>query len=63
MLELVCEGFDDDAIAARLAVARNTVRNHVAGLYRRAGVDSRARLVVWARERGVTGIGTGTRRS
>ena len=57
VLELACEGLDDDAIAARLAVARNTVRNHVAGLYRRTGVDSRAKLIIWARERGVSGTG------
>ncbi len=57
VLELVCEGLDDGAIAIRLTVARNTVRNHVAGLYRRTGVDSRAKLIIWARERGVTGAG------
>ena len=57
VLELVCQGLDDDAIAGRLAVARNTVRNHVAGLYRRTAVDSRAKLIIWARERGVTGAG------
>ncbi|NPD65633.1 PAS domain S-box protein [Lichenicola cladoniae] len=55
ILDLVCEGLDDGTIAERLAVARNTVRNHVASLYRRTGVDSRAKLIIWARERGVMG--------
>ncbi len=59
VLDLVCAGLDDDAIAERLAVARNTVRNHVAGLYRRTGVDSRGKLIIWGRERGVTGTGAG----
>lgn len=55
ILDLVCEGLDDGAIAGHLAVARNTVRNHVASLFRRTGVDSRAKLIIWARERGVMG--------
>lgn len=64
ILDLVCKGLDDGAIAGRLDVARNTVRNHVASLYRRTGVDSRAKLIIWARERGVTGspVGAGSDR-
>jgi PAS domain S-box-containing protein len=55
VLDLVCQGVDDDAIAAKLKVSRNTIRNHLTNLYRRTGAKSRAKLVVWARERGVTG--------
>ena len=55
VLCLVCQGLDDAAIAADLKVARNTVRNHVTSLYRKTKVTSRASLIVWARERGVTG--------
>ncbi len=53
VLGLVCRGQDDGAIAAALGVSRNTVRNHVAGLFRRTGVRSRAALIVWGRERGI----------
>jgi PAS domain S-box-containing protein len=52
VLELVCQGLDDAAIAKSLGVARNTVRNHVASLYRRAQVRSRSALIVWAHEHG-----------
>ena len=55
VLDLVCGGADDGAIAAGLGVSRNTVRNHVAGLFRKTGVRSRAALIVWGRERGVGG--------
>jgi len=55
VLGLVCEGLDDAAIAARLGLSRTTVRNHLHALYRRTGTGNRAKLVIWARERGVTG--------
>lgn len=55
VLDLVCLGMGDDRIAERLEVSRNTVRNHVSSLYKKTGVKSRAELIVWARERGITG--------
>ncbi|ONG54935.1 helix-turn-helix transcriptional regulator [Pseudoroseomonas deserti] len=55
ILALVSEGLDDAAIAARLGLSRITVRNHINGLYRRTGANSRPRLIVWARERGIVG--------
>ncbi|MBB5696336.1 PAS domain S-box protein [Muricoccus pecuniae] len=55
VLALVCRGMPDAAIAHKLGIARNTVRNHVAALYRKTGVSGRAALVIWARERGFTG--------
>ena len=55
VLDLVCQGADDAMIAATLNVSRNTIRNHLTNLYRRTGTKSRAKLIVWARERGVTG--------
>ncbi|MDX7951226.1 PAS domain S-box protein [Lichenihabitans sp. Uapishka_5] len=55
ILTLVCQGLEDPAIAAKLSLSANTVRNHVASLFRKTGVRTRARLIVWGRERGVTG--------
>ncbi|WP_262408399.1 helix-turn-helix transcriptional regulator [Sphingomonas sp. JC676] len=53
VLELICDDIDDAGIAAKLGLSRNTVRNHVARLYAKIGVNRRSAAVVWARERGV----------
>ena len=53
VLELVAQGLSDDEIAKRIAVSRNTVRNHVSAIYRATGIHKRNALVVWARERGL----------
>jgi PAS domain S-box-containing protein len=55
VLTLVCRGKNDPEIAADLKLARNTVRNHVASLYQKLGVNRRSALIVWARERGIGG--------
>ena len=55
VLELLCEGLDDKAIAARLELSGNTVRNHVSRLYAKIGVNRRSAAVIWARERGIGG--------
>jgi PAS domain S-box-containing protein len=55
ILELICEDLADAGIAARLGLSRNTVRNHVARLYAKIGVNRRSGAVVWGRERGVGG--------
>lgn len=55
VLELLCEGLDDRAIAARLDLSGNTVRNHVSRLYAKIGVNRRSAAVIWARERGIGG--------
>jgi DNA-binding NarL/FixJ family response regulator len=57
VLELLCEGLDDKAVAARLGLSGNTVRNHVSHLYAKIGVNRRAAAVIWARERGISGRG------
>jgi len=51
VLGLICEGLDDKAIAERLILSANTVRNHVASIYAKAGVNHRAAAIAWARER------------
>ena len=53
ILELICSDMDDRTIAERLALSRNTVRNHVARLYAKISVNRRSGAVVWGRERGI----------
>ncbi|KLK89585.1 LuxR family transcriptional regulator [Microvirga vignae] len=53
VLTLVCQGKSDPEIGTELKLARNTVRNHIASLYQKLGVNRRSALVVWARERGI----------
>ena len=53
VLERVCKGQTDADIAAELKLSRNTVRNHVATLYDKIGVNRRSAAVVWGRERGL----------
>ena len=52
ILNLICSGLDDDAIARKLGLSRNTVRNHGAALYRKLGVHKRSEAIVWGRENG-----------
>lgn len=54
VLGLICEGQDDQAMSDTLGLSRNTVRNHIAALYRRIGVNRRAAAILWAQERGIT---------
>ena len=53
VLALVAQGLSDDEIAARLGIARNTVRNHIGAIYDRLGIRRRSAVIVWARERGL----------
>ena len=52
VLELICNGHGDADIAQHLRLSRNTVRNHVATLYGKIGVNRRSAAVIWGRERG-----------
>ena len=52
VLSRLCEGGDDTVIAREMGVSRNTLRNHVARVYAKIGVNRRAQAVLWARERG-----------
>jgi DNA-binding CsgD family transcriptional regulator len=52
VLARMCRGQDDPTIAAELGVSRNTVRNHVAALFRKLGVNRRSAAIIWARDRG-----------
>ncbi|MEP9401942.1 PAS domain S-box protein [Sphingomonas sp. VNH70] len=57
VLALICRGYDDKRIARTLDVAGNTVRNHVARIYAKIGVNRRIAAVAWARARGFDGEG------
>jgi PAS domain S-box-containing protein len=52
ILDLICSGLGDEAIAKRLGLSRNTVRNHAAGLYRKLDVHKRSEAIVWGRNNG-----------
>jgi DNA-binding CsgD family transcriptional regulator len=53
ILDLICRGRGDDEMSRALNLSRNTVRNHVASLYRKIGVNRRSAAIIWARERGL----------
>jgi PAS domain S-box-containing protein len=57
VLALICRGYDDKTIARTLDVAGNTVRNHVARIYAKIGVNRRVAAAAWARARGFDGEG------
>ncbi|MDP4006231.1 helix-turn-helix transcriptional regulator [Methylobacterium sp. NEAU K] len=52
ILNLICAGCDDGAIARKLGLSRNTVRNHGAALYRKLGLHKRTEVILWGRENG-----------
>ena len=52
ILDLMCEGLTDAGISQRLCLSANTVRNHVASLYRKLDLHRRSEVVIWGRERG-----------
>ena len=53
VLALLAQGLSDDDIAVKLAISRNTVRNHVSAIFGRLGIRKRSAVIVWARERGL----------
>ena len=53
VLGLICQGEPSAAVAQKLGVAGNTVRNYVSSVYKKLGVHSRAELIVWAKRHDV----------
>ncbi|PLZ02695.1 helix-turn-helix transcriptional regulator [Burkholderia sp. WAC0059] len=53
VLSLICQGCDDAKIAETLHLSRNTVRNYVAAVYSKIGVNRRSAAIIWARDRGI----------
>jgi DNA-binding CsgD family transcriptional regulator len=54
VLGLICEGRSDAEMSRILHLSPNTVRNHIASLFRKIGVNRRSAAIIWARERAIT---------
>jgi pimeloyl-ACP methyl ester carboxylesterase/DNA-binding CsgD family transcriptional regulator len=52
VLEVIAQGLDNAGIAARLKISEKTARNHVSLIFSKLGVNSRAEVIVLAREAG-----------
>ena len=53
MLELLCEGLSNPAIAETLVVSRSTVKFHVSSILAKLGASSRTEAVSLALQEGV----------
>ena len=53
VLRLIAQGRDNARIADALCIAAGTVKNHVANIYARLNVGSRAEAVAWAWQHGL----------
>lgn len=62
VLALICRGKSDVEMSEHLKLSENTIRNHVASLYRKIGVNRRSAAIIWARERGITADALGGKR-
>jgi pimeloyl-ACP methyl ester carboxylesterase/DNA-binding CsgD family transcriptional regulator len=56
ILELVAGGANNQSIADQLFISEKTVRNHLTAIFDKLGVSSRSQAIVFARDRGVTGL-------
>jgi len=61
ILALVAEGHSNGAMAKKLWVTEQTVKFHLANIYRKLGVPNRTAASRWAHEHGVAGTGAVTR--
>jgi DNA-binding NarL/FixJ family response regulator len=49
VLGLICEGHSDFEMSKKLSLSENAVRNHIASLYRKIGVNRRSAAIKWRR--------------
>ena len=52
VLALLCQGLSNQEITERAFLGMNTVKTHIRTLYRKIGVDSRTRAVLWGIDHG-----------
>lgn len=62
ILGLICQGKRDPEMSNELNLSHNTVRNHIASLYRKIGVNRRGAAILWVREHGITAESLRSRR-
>jgi DNA-binding NarL/FixJ family response regulator len=54
VIRMVCEGLNNKEIAERLSISPLTVRHHLSSIYRKLGVASRLKLVIYAYNNGLS---------
>lgn len=52
VIALVCTGLSNEEIADKLYISANSLKTHIRNLYRKIGVDSRTKAVLWGVEHG-----------
>jgi pimeloyl-ACP methyl ester carboxylesterase/DNA-binding CsgD family transcriptional regulator len=52
VLEVLAQGLDNSALAARLKISEKTARNHLSIIFSKLGVNSRAQAIILARDSG-----------
>ena len=56
ILALIADGLSNAEIAGQLSISEKTVRNHTTNVFDKLGVWTRAQAIVFARERGFSGL-------
>lgn len=54
VLKLIAQGMDNDAIAEKLVVSRNTVKSHVGRILKKLEVSDRTQAAIWAIRQGIS---------
>lgn len=57
VLGLITQGFTNQEIADLLFVTLNTIKTHIRSLYRKIGVTSRSRAIIWGARNGFIDVG------